>query len=341
MPEKSLKKLQKTPKNAVFLLDFRDIIRKKEQKTMNFMKKMCILRQLKQGFSGDGRPLSGLIKIEQYGKNLSVEISVIGFAPLASGEYYCLIADCEARTEMLPLRGKSLFNVVSELDISGGFCGIVCFVKNGIFPIAYGINGNLPYDWRTLVQSPILPKSEKTETASGYDDEHIAEENYFREETHERIEHEQTDTYAYAESRAENGKEKGGKNAETNGDAQSVREAFTTDSNGYYLAVKAEIDELFKKYPKDDSLKSTFPYSEWARVKGEEGNAEYLIGVIYEELTPRYICYALPAADRDLPPEEIAPVCTFVPSNAFSDSIGFFVIFQSCATGECVKIENE
>ena len=53
---------------------------------MNFVKKMCILRQVKQGFSGDGKTLSGLIKIEQYGKNLSVEVSVINFAPLSSGD---------------------------------------------------------------------------------------------------------------------------------------------------------------------------------------------------------------------------------------------------------------
>ena len=64
---------------------------------MNFVKKMCILRQVKQGFSGDGRTLSGLIKIEQYGKNLSVEVSVINFAPLSSGEYYCLLADPQGR----------------------------------------------------------------------------------------------------------------------------------------------------------------------------------------------------------------------------------------------------
>jgi len=40
---------------------------------MNYIKKMCILRQVKQGFSGDGKALSGLIKIEQYGKNLAVK----------------------------------------------------------------------------------------------------------------------------------------------------------------------------------------------------------------------------------------------------------------------------
>ena len=71
---------------------------------MNYVKKMCILRQLKQGFSSDGKTLSGLIKIEQYGKNMAIEVSIINFAPLSSGEYYCVIADEKHRSETLPLR---------------------------------------------------------------------------------------------------------------------------------------------------------------------------------------------------------------------------------------------
>ena len=65
---------------------------------MQYLKKMCILRQVKQGFSGDGKALSGLIKIEQYGKNVAIEVSVNNFAPLLSGEYYCVIADEKQRT---------------------------------------------------------------------------------------------------------------------------------------------------------------------------------------------------------------------------------------------------
>ncbi|MBO7298161.1 MAG: hypothetical protein J6U60_03845 [Clostridia bacterium] len=92
---------------------------------MNYVKKMCILRQLKQGFSGDGKTLSGLVKIEQYGKNLAVEVSIINFAPLALGEYYCLLSDGKGKTEMLALRGKSIFNILSDLDISHGFCAVI------------------------------------------------------------------------------------------------------------------------------------------------------------------------------------------------------------------------
>ena len=124
---------------------------------MNYIKKMCILRQICQGFSGDGKTLSGLIKIEQYGKNIAVEVSIINFAPLASGEYYCLLSDGKGKTEMLALRGKSLFNLLSDIDISGGFCGIICYVKNEVVPIAYGINGNKSYDWRSILNATLPP----------------------------------------------------------------------------------------------------------------------------------------------------------------------------------------
>ena len=95
--------------------------------------------------------------MEQYGRNLAVEVSVINFAPLVSGEYYCLLSDGNGKTEMLTLRGKSLFNLLTDLDITNGFCGIICYVKNEVVPIAYGINGNKSYDWRSILRAALPP----------------------------------------------------------------------------------------------------------------------------------------------------------------------------------------
>lgn len=68
--------------------------------------------------------------------------------------------------------------------------------------------------------------------------------------------------------------------------------------------------------------------------------AEYLVGVIYDGMKARYICYAIPAPDKDSSPEEIREICTYVPSSLFKPAEGFFVIFQSCATGECIRPET-
>ena len=336
---------------------------------MNYVKKMCILRQVKQGFSGDGKALSGLIKVEQYGRNLAVEISVINFAPLASGEYYCLLSDGKGKTEMLALRGKSMFNILTDMDVSGGFCGVLCHVKNDVIPIAYGINGNRSYDWRAILNAtlpPVFPKgnkekplpSAKTEIFTPethektkndapmyalkqeYDDEKVAIENYYEEENNARKQLSEIGENAYAKSTSEESDEKTGTDVTEDGNAARVLHPFKTDPDGYYYSVKAEIDALFAKYPHDDTLCNAFACSEWVRLKGTAKEPQYLVGVLYDDGRARYVCYALAAQDKNNPPDEIKNVCTFVPSTLFKDTEGFFVIFQSAASGECIKPEQ-
>ncbi|MBQ7923832.1 MAG: hypothetical protein IJ329_00845 [Clostridia bacterium] len=321
---------------------------------MHYVKKMCILRQVKQGFSGDGKTLSGLVKIEQYGKNLAVEVSVINFAPLSSGEYYCLLADSHGKTELLALRGKSLFNILTDMELENGFCAVICFVKNEITPIAYGVNGDKQYDWKQILAATIPPSfsakptpvtHEDTATAltreepqeNDYNDERLANENYYKEQESGQELLQETIQNARTESASEKQDEKTGADVSENVYAENVLHPFATEPDGYYLSVKTEIDELLTRYPKDDTLCGAFSCSEWVRVKGEAENPQYLVGVVYDDGKARYICYALAAQDKNNPPEEIKDVCAFVPSRIFDDEKGFFVIFQSAATGECVK----
>ncbi len=368
---------------------------------MNYVKKMCILRQIKQGFSGDGKTLSGLIKAEQYGKNLAVEVSIINFAPLVSGEYYCLLSDGKGKTEMLSLRGKSLFNLLSDLDISGGFCGVICYVKNEIVPIAYGINGNGSYDWRAILNKtmpPVFPKKEeKTDSAltavdlktlteislngeneptvyemnekndptlpllsdvppspsqanpfppplpkeepsaSKYDDEKVASENYYEVNEDECNQ----STKAYEDARTQSAdttkREKIGADVPQNVHVDGVRKTRAKEPDGYYLSVKRELDRLFSSYPRDNTLCGAFQRSEWVRIRGAANAPKYLVGALYEEGKARYLCYALAAENKDEPPEEIQSVCAFVPVSPLVNAEGFFVIFQNAATGECIK----
>ena len=325
---------------------------------MNYVKKMCILRQIKQGFSGDGKTLSGLIKVEQYGKNLAVEVSIINFAPLASGEYYCLLSDGKGKTEMLSLRGKSIFNILSDVDVSDGFCGIICYVRTEVVPIAYGINGKGSYDWRSILNAtlpPVFPTGSHTKVGgeiafdekneppmykanpSPYDDEEVATENYYEEKENERILPTKTDENAYTQGATEIQDEKTRTNAPSDGDAPRLLPPHEKHSNGYYLSVKRELDELFAKYPQDTTLCEAFTHSEWVRIKGTAEEPCYLVGALYEDGRVKYICYALLAEDKDNPPEEIKEVCAYVPSTPLLLSKGFFVIFQSADTGECVK----
>ena len=351
---------------------------------MQYLKKMCILRQVKQGFSGDGKALSGLIKIEQYGKNVAIEVSVINFAPLLSGEYYCVVADEKHRTEILPLRGKSIFNILSDIDITDGFCAVICYIKNEIIPLAYGINGNHIYDWKSILNATLPPTFDKKQAhfaaaesiderreegdgkmqfdesenekeneiknraeptaqtdENAYNDERVATENYYMEmeENGQELSEKISDN-ARLESTTEKQDEKTGADFASNGDADGVLHPFETETDGYYRSVKGEMDELLKNYPRDDTLLGAFSSSEWVRIQGEEGNPQYLVGLIYENEKAKYVCYALAAENKDAPPEEIKDVCTYVPLSPYDENRGFFIIFQSAATGECIKPER-
>lgn len=334
---------------------------------MQYVKKMCILRQVKQGFSGDGKNLSGLIKVEQYGKNLAVEVSAINFAPLVSGEYYCILSDLNGRSEMLPLRGKSLFNILSDMEIVQGFCGIICYVKNEIIPVAYGVNGNGVYDWKKIVNAALptalsrvaqdktamtsadesaekeeleIPPLVHTQTDNeSYDDEKVCMENYYEKEGKEygqELLHEAGGD-ARTQGATEKQDEKEGLATAQDDDVDGVLHPFKTDGDGYYQSVKYEIDKLLAKYPRDTRLCGAFSCSEWVRIENDGNAGEYLVGVVYANGGPKYVCYALPAQEKDNPPKEIADVCVFVPHSPFRDNEGFFVIFQSAATGECIK----
>ncbi len=354
---------------------------------MNYVKKMCILRQIKQGFSGDGKTLSGLVKVEQYGKNLAVEVSIINFAPLVSGEYYCLLSDGKGKTEMLSLRGKSIFNILTDADVSTGFCAIICYVKTEVVPIAYGINGNGAYDWRAILNKampPVFPRRredentafttppslfteeneptvyevnakiplaeplppieeiplaelvEETPTAL-YDDERLAGRNYYEEEQNERVQPAQANENARTQSPDKNEGEEEGTDFAEDDDAAGVLHPFKTGGDGYYRSVKRELDELFEKYPADKTLANAFQRSVWARLKGTANAPQFLVGALYEEGAVAYICYAIAAEDQENPPQEIKGVCSFVPISPLVGAEGFFVIFQSAASGECVK----
>ena len=317
---------------------------------MQYVKKMCILRQLKQGFSCDGQPISGIVKAEQYGKNIAVDVSALNLATLSSGEWICLFADKQGKTRLLPLQEKRHFSFVDELDISGGFLAVLCFLGDEAQAVAVGTSGTVAFTASEIVkrvfqekqpirQSP-PPPPKKAETANthtnDYNDEAMMEENYYQwGEENEQQRMGKTGGDAQSESGTENEEAANGPQTANDEDGTGVRHAFTAHSDGYYQSIKGELNELFAHYPKDESLCGAFTASEWVRVKGDEANPQQLVGVVYEGGKAKYVCYALPADGRDLP-SEWKEYSFFVPLSPTQTERGFFVIFQSAATGETI-----
>lgn len=302
-----------------------------------YEKRLCILRQLKKGFSADGAPLAGSIYLERIGCRLTVTPKITGLSPLKDGRY-ALALKIGAESFCLELRGATPLEIPCAPSLSGGFSALVCFVREKAEPIAFGSNGGGSDDPDLLLSvfskkaSPLreqTPRDEPEQTppkteeeppreerascaqreAPCYDDEAIASSDYFDED-------------------------KDGKSGDE-GDGASPQEdecvhPFETTKGKltYFRSIAPRIMNAMQKFPQDDALKGAFPHSQW--VKTESG----LLGIVYEEGLPRYLCVAM----KTEPPQEVKEASVFVPIGPFDEAEGYFVVFQDADTGDYVRV---
>ena len=97
----------------------------------------------------------------------------------------------------------------------------------------------------------------------------------------------------------------------------------------FYYSVRAQLDEMFICYPEIASLSRAVPNSKWVKVDGADG--EYAIGIIYEEDTPKYICYGVPSKRDCLPPDNMRKLCQYI---SIDINDGYWVVFQDADSGE-------
>lgn len=305
---------------------------------MPYTKNIAVIRGLKSGFSVDGGALTGLIKVEKYGATLKAEASLINFAPLAEGRYVTAVSDGR-HTQILD--GTS-FEGYSELDPASGFAALVCFVNGEVSPVASAVCGGCSaaaIGIRAEIEKAEGIESAKavTDAARKYEDEALAEENYY--------EYEQTDKDRGA---VREDTEKAQERIEPCKDAEaSCAVAVEELKNGlahgaaFYEKMKNEIEGLLAAYPADNALGSIVENSRWVRIAYGDGKF-YVFGVIYgvDDNAPQYICYGVPTKQGKRPPEGLAGLASFIPSSPEASG-GYWVMYQDAATGASVKIEAE
>lgn len=321
---------------------------------MAYEKRICILKQVKKGFSADGNQLTGVVYAELIGETLTVTLRMPGLSALKEGRYVLV----------LQIGGKVFFAADGEMklenapSVKNGFAALLCFVRSEAEPIAFGTCGferadmesmrraltensrkrpiptpmspirtpsplapNVPY--APGVPLPADPDDGREEEKDGpfrkaavpYDDEAIADSNYYAP--------------SHADESGDRPLQTEGKEAAGESDPLTDEDTFvlTRGSLTYYKEVREELEAVLKKYPADTRLKWAFPTSEWAR------NGKSLIGIVYEEGIPRYLCVATEQPDPDLEGQSV-----FVPATPFSDEHGFYVVFQDADTGAYVRV---
>lgn len=338
---------------------------------IGYIKKIAVIKQLKGGFSADGGALSGIVKAETYAGFLKVDASLLNFAPLSDGRYLLGITDGEHRV----LFDGCSFEGETPFDLTFGFAFIVCFCVNGaISPVASAVSGQMAHALPSLKsymeREEVAKKEKKAEgKETAYDDEAIAESNYYEYKTDE-------DGGAVCQTC---GKEKDGcaacKNEESarpvdsiekqdgncgdvggkigaddggvadNGETQNVvKEEHKRDEDGqaerielaggdFYSRMEGEIEEIFSRYPPEERLMKAMSGSRWAKIDYGEGKY-YVFGVLYSEGSAAYVCYGVPSSDGQNAPKSLTGYATYMPV----EGGGFWIMYQDARTGVSVRV---
>ena len=183
-----------------------------------------------------------------------------------------------------------------------------------------------------------------------YDDEAVATVNYYDFDDDIKYKLDKIKEVEYASTRLEDelsyfrGEEKAQKGK---ADARvlenetdfSARKKYS-EKSPFYSTVKSELNEIFKKFPRERDLESALPFSRWAKVPYSDDKF-YVVGLIKEKGKPRYVCYGVPDTYSSTPPKDLKGKCTFIPLSVFNvHGDGYWVMFQDAITGERIDLKE-
>lgn len=125
-------------------------------------------------------------------------------------------------------------------------------------------------------------------------------------------------------------------------DKISLDEEQEDEEESFFDGVKEQIQTLFDKFPEEDILKQIIPESKWAKIDIEETGEYYVVGLMYENDSVKYVCYGIPSIYGGEPPKELKGFAQWLPIDSTKvDGFGYWITYQDAETGENVKLEFE
>ena len=212
---------------------------------------------------------------------------------------------------------------------------------DGTPPSPLGAEAEYQIASETISQTPAVVR---------YDDEVVATENYFEKDDDIKQKLELIKRLDKDYVRVENAVPSFGSEKEEN---KSGTHAYgfsdETDFGGgenfdehspYYDTVKDELFGVMEKFPAEEKLSASIPYSKWVKINYSDSKY-YVVGLVKEHEKEKYICYGVPAKYSPEPPKELKGFCSFVPLSVFDmKGDGYWMMFQDAVTGECIKMNN-
>ena len=285
-----------------------------------YVKKVLIFSEMKKGYAVKGKSVSGVLKAENINGRCSARFFLTNFNPLNIGGIVGILKvdDRETRFEASSFENGEIEcrGLTQESAVD---CLIALKQGNNFVPVAYATNRangigdelarKLPLETETVDLSPKkVVYEEKPDAAKDYAEIPSYEEFVAA-----------TDNYYLKEENARK---------ETS-DGIEVRSEFDNDTfeMPYYRKVQDELTKLLETHLPYEPLMKAVPGSVWVKINAPDRRF-YVVGVISEGETPKYICYGIPAGEAEW------PVPDFKRQNFGKDA--FYFLYQDAFSGNCV-----
>lgn len=110
----------------------------------------------------------------------------------------------------------------------------------------------------------------------------------------------------------------------------------------FFDGIKDQIETLFSKFPEEEILKQIIPDSKWVKIDYETKGEYYVVGLMYENDTIKYVCYGVPSTYSDEPPIDLKGFAQWLPIDSEkAEGFGYWITYQDAETGENVKLNYE
>lgn len=317
-------------------------VRKRTACMAGYIKRIALIKTVGKGFSSDGGQLGGLVKCEAYAGFLKAELSLINFAPLAEGRYRCGLSD---GISVVVFDG-AVFEAEINFELSRGFAALVCFCKDGdVLPVASAVCGDNT-DCLAKIERAVADeeKAALSPQIAAYEDEAIAEVNYYELETGKGGRAVREDKKEEADGRSGGEDETYSRACESaRGQPQdSGNMSFSEKDNpsegenggGFFERMQGDVRKIFADYPKEERLERVIDGSRWAKI-GYGGGRYYAFGIIYADGEAKYLCYGVPSADGVNCPRSLAGRAAYIPV----EGGGYWIMYQDANTGVSIKID--
>ena len=184
-------------------------------------------------------------------------------------------------------------------------------------------------------KSPIMLKEEEgIKTLTNYDDEAIAECNYYivsQEGENKNATHSEQDVSSFNTNLKNSAQEKN--ECTSSGYEASPCDTERKKEPEYYRTIKDKITPLFDKYPAIDALNAIIPYSRWIKIPFN-ANTHYVIATIKEKGIIKYLVYGVPGFYSSKP-KGFESNSHFIPLSPFNLlGKGYWCVFQDANSGE-------